>query len=189
MPKRSTADTQASRERILISAGRLMRERGYAGVGIDTIVAHAGLTPGAFYTHFPSKQALFAAVVQRALEHSEKYLPAIDSPDDVEKFIAFYLSDKSVRALGTGCIVAAMSADLSRQGKAAREAAAAYVLLIQTRIEAALKAQHGSDANAVAWQRVAQAIGAVIISRLFASREIAIEVLNSVKQHRTTRLH
>ena len=45
-------------------AGRLFRLRGYAGTSIDDIMLAAGLTRGAFYAHFESKEDLFAEVIR-----------------------------------------------------------------------------------------------------------------------------
>ncbi len=57
-----------TRERILREAGRLFRRHGYQGVGIDRIMTRARLTRGGFYGHFPSKAALFAAVVDQGTD-------------------------------------------------------------------------------------------------------------------------
>ncbi len=166
MPRRTAAQTAQSRQRILHSAARLMRERGFDGVGIDAIVADAGLTPGAFYTHFESKHALFAAVVEAALAQAEEHLPPIETQADIARFAQFYLGDRALRELGSGCIVAAMSADLSRQGGAVREAASAYIGLIHGRITRALAPQPRREASEEAWRLVAQLIGGVVLSRI-----------------------
>lgn len=169
MARRSIAETEESRQRILRSASRLMRQRGYDGIGIDAIVADAGLTPGAFYRHFASKADLFSEVVSDALTTAEQHLPVIDTAADVEQFVNFYLSHKAVRDLGAGCIVAAMSADLARDPGDARDAAGRYIALIQGRIESALRAQRGGAASAVAWRLVAQLIGGVVVARILPS--------------------
>jgi TetR/AcrR family transcriptional regulator, transcriptional repressor for nem operon len=172
MPRRSIIETQASRERLLKSAARLMREKGYDGVGIDAITANAQLTPGAFYTHFASKLALFEAVVTVAIDQAEKFLPPIETESDIDTFVAFYLSDTAVRELGTGCIVAAMSNDLTRQGECVRKAAAAYVELIQLRIAKALSPRLGADAQTQAWKIVAQVMGSLIVARIVKNKDV-----------------
>src|SRR5215510_6633107 len=60
-----------TRQKILEAAGRLFREHGYDGVGVDAIMAEVGLTAGGFYSHFKSKQALFAEAMSLALEKSD----------------------------------------------------------------------------------------------------------------------
>jgi TetR/AcrR family transcriptional regulator, transcriptional repressor for nem operon len=168
MPRKSALETAFSRQSILTSAARLMRERGYAGVGIEAITSDAGLTVGAFYTHFASKEELFAQVVDAALLAAEEHLPTIEKPTDIQAFVRFYLSDKAVNDIGSSCIVAAMSADLSRDGGKARRAAAAYIELIRARIEKALPNRDFSSEQArdEAWRIVAQTVGALVIARI-----------------------
>jgi TetR/AcrR family transcriptional repressor of nem operon len=169
MVRRSAADAAASRQRIVRSASRLMREHGYAGAGIDAIVRDAGLTPGAFYRHFASKADLFAEVVNEALAEAKRHLPAIDTAADVQAFVNFYLSNKAVRELGAGCIVAAMSADLARDGSGAREAAGRYIALIHEQIAIALGKEGGADGAENAWRLVAQLIGGLVVARILPS--------------------
>ena len=52
---------------ILAAAGRLFRQRGFDGVTVADVMKDAGLTHGAFYGYFPSKEALIAEAVGKAL--------------------------------------------------------------------------------------------------------------------------
>ncbi len=63
-----TAPTVPRREQLLEAAAALFAERGYAAVGIDDIGAAAGITGPGVYRHFASKQALLAALCDRALD-------------------------------------------------------------------------------------------------------------------------
>src|SRR5437764_7535137 len=56
----------ATRRQILDAAGRLFRAHGYAESGIAEVMSAAGLTVGAFYAHFASKEELLAAVLADA---------------------------------------------------------------------------------------------------------------------------
>ena len=53
---------EATRRHILDVAGRAFAEHGYRGISLNDIVRDSGLTKGAFYFHFPSKEALALAV-------------------------------------------------------------------------------------------------------------------------------
>jgi AcrR family transcriptional regulator len=59
------------RERILEAADRIARESGAANVALDAVAASAGVSKGGLLYHFPSKQALLTALVDRHLERFE----------------------------------------------------------------------------------------------------------------------
>ncbi|MGH3686334.1 MAG: TetR/AcrR family transcriptional regulator [Pseudonocardiaceae bacterium] len=65
----TVASTGATRDRIIDAAMELFSEHGYRGTSITRIEQAAGLSPGAggIYHHFPSKEALLTAGVQRQL--------------------------------------------------------------------------------------------------------------------------
>src|SRR5271155_5553708 len=65
--KVSRDQVAAHRTRILAAAGRLFRLRGFDDVTVAEVMKDAGLTHGAFYGHFPSKEALIAEAVRQAL--------------------------------------------------------------------------------------------------------------------------
>jgi AcrR family transcriptional regulator len=57
----------ASRDRILDAAEGLFAQHGLAGAGVREIAQAAGLTPASLYNHFPSKEALYEAVLERGV--------------------------------------------------------------------------------------------------------------------------
>src|SRR5579859_6891233 len=57
-----------NKEAIVASAEKLFRERGVAAVGLSELTKAAGFTQGGFYNHFPSKDALVAAVMEKAMQ-------------------------------------------------------------------------------------------------------------------------
>lgn len=65
MARRSRADAEKTRERLLDAAARLYGERGYADTSIADICADLGITKGALFHHFKSKDALFREVWTR----------------------------------------------------------------------------------------------------------------------------
>ena len=62
---------QATRQRIIDTAGRRLKRDGIDGSGIATVMKDAGLTNGAFYAHFASKDDLVAAAVNDAVRKVE----------------------------------------------------------------------------------------------------------------------
>ena len=84
---------QATRRRILETAGRRFKRDGIDGSGIATVMADAGLTNGAFYAHFASKQDLVATAVADQLRDQHASIGAL-APDlaGVEQYVRAYLS-------------------------------------------------------------------------------------------------
>jgi len=61
-------ETAEKHDRIVQEASRLFRERGFEDVTVAEVMKKAGLTHGAFYSHFESKEALMAAAVEYAMQ-------------------------------------------------------------------------------------------------------------------------
>ena len=57
----------STRDRILVAAEALFAERGFAGTAVRDIAARVELNPASLYNHFPSKEALYEAVLERGL--------------------------------------------------------------------------------------------------------------------------
>lgn len=70
--------SEETRSRILESAIKLFSNRGYNMASVDDICAEAGISKGAFYHHFESKQALFLALL-------DDWLRAIDNAIEASK--------------------------------------------------------------------------------------------------------
>src|SRR5262245_24790993 len=99
-----------NRERIVNTAARLFRERGFDGVGVADIMKGAGLTHGGFYGHFASKDDLAAEACARALEKSAMKWSAILDTDanPLDTIVASYLSEAHRDRPGSGCAIAAL---------------------------------------------------------------------------------
>lgn len=105
---------EATRECILDAAGRLFRQHGIAAVGLAKIMAEAGLTVGAFYTHFESKEALLRETLARALDVRHQAIEPALRGADVEVLIRAYLSPEHRDAAGSGCPIATLAAEVAR---------------------------------------------------------------------------
>jgi len=64
---RIRADARRNRERVLLSAEAVFAEQGLA-VPVDEIARHAGVGVGTVYRHFPTKEALYEAIVVRHVD-------------------------------------------------------------------------------------------------------------------------
>ena len=105
---------------ILEQAGRLFRRRGVASVAVADITRAAGLTHGAFYGHFPSKDALAAESCRHSLHvaaagwraRADRAVTRGDDP--LAALIDTYLSPAHRDAPEGGCALAALGAESSR---------------------------------------------------------------------------
>ena len=97
-PRRTSAGA-ATRGRIVAAAERLFAERGYSGVSMPAIAAAAGITAGAIYKHFASKEQLFFTVVRRAVEAAPTTAGAegLAGPAAVATIVAAYTTRRLKR--------------------------------------------------------------------------------------------
>jgi TetR/AcrR family transcriptional regulator, transcriptional repressor for nem operon len=114
------------RKQILNAAARLFRERGIGATGVDSITDEAGLTHGAVYSQFGSKEAIAIESIRLALQESRRtWQRTVEEKGRKQVLTAIvesYLSRKHRDMPGRGCLIAALGGDISRQPKNVREA-------------------------------------------------------------------
>lgn len=124
----SRVQAEENRQAVLNEASRLFRKHGFDGIGLKDLMASAGLTQGAFYKQFASKEDLAAKASGRAIERARRRWAAAAeaSPADaMAAVVAFYLSMDHRAERMDGCPIVALGSDIARQGthvKAAFEA-------------------------------------------------------------------
>ncbi|HLZ31273.1 MAG TPA: TetR/AcrR family transcriptional regulator [Chloroflexota bacterium] len=74
MPKISPAHEQQRREQILAAAMTCFARQGYHATSMDDVVRESGLSVGAIYSYFPSKEELFLTLSETRAEQSLAYL-------------------------------------------------------------------------------------------------------------------
>jgi len=113
----------STRQRIIEVASAQFRTHGVAAAGLAGIMTEAGLTNGAFYAHFSSKEDLVQAVLGNALGRREQTLrAAAESGKGLDALIRDYLSPRHRDDPGHGCPTAAMVAEIARHPKRTRDA-------------------------------------------------------------------
>ncbi|HYV57136.1 MAG TPA: helix-turn-helix domain-containing protein [Candidatus Nitrosopolaris sp.] len=118
--------TKRNRHHILTAAARLFRENGIRATGVDSISREAGLTHGAFYSQFASKDALAAEAIGLALSRWRRVWHRAakrgTGSQALRSIVANYLSARHRDSPGRGCGVAALGASVARQPRAVRAA-------------------------------------------------------------------
>ena len=114
---------QATRRRLLDTAGRRFKTDGFDGAGIATLVSDADLTNGAFYGHFSSKDELIAEVLADQLARQAEQIEALPpGPASLTAFVDDYLSTAHRDDVSGGCPSAALLDEVGRRDEATRTA-------------------------------------------------------------------
>ena len=166
-----------TRTEILNHAARLFRLRGYAGTNIDDIMLAAGLTRGAFYAHFTSKDALFAEAIRAG--HG---LPGKLRTGQIGAVLDSYLDKDALAENALACSLASLPADVTRGPLAAQLAYANQLHTVIGELARGRRRKLDADATAAA----ILAIGAVILARASGDRTLADWLLRCAR--RTTKL-
>ena len=115
--KRRLRDPQRTRQRLLQAAFREVYRSGFQGAGLDTILAATGVTKGALYYHFGSKEALGYAIVEEiiaALPRDKWLRPLQEGKDPIDALIDI-VQATSVRPRDVqgGCPLANLAQEMS----------------------------------------------------------------------------
>ncbi len=174
---------QATRRRIIEAAGRRFKKDGIDGSGIATLMKDAGLTNGAFYAHFESKEDLVAAVVADQLRGQRERFHAQPLNDGVEQFVRGYLSVAHRDNPDDGCPSAALLNQIGRGTDATRQAYTDGLLVIIDDIAAHLAPDDPRSARGKTLSLFAMMIGTLQLSRAIADRQLADEILQQGTQN------
>src|SRR5438093_11893587 len=107
----SRTQAEKNRQTVIDVASRLFREHGFDGIGLKDLMKGAGLTQGAFYKQFASKEDLASQASKRALESASSRwsaAAAANPEDPLGAVIALYLSMEHRDERMDGCPVAAL---------------------------------------------------------------------------------
>jgi TetR/AcrR family transcriptional regulator, transcriptional repressor for nem operon len=178
----SRSQAAENRETVINVASRLFRERGFDGIGLKDLMKGAGLTQGAFYKQFASKEDLAAQASRRAMEsatHRWSAATAAKHEDPLGAMIAFYLSMDHRAEKMDGCPIVALGSDAARQGtdvKASFEAGIKEHLQILSRFIAETK---GGESDSKAMAILSTMVGALMLSRVVNDPDLAQAFLDA----------
>lgn len=167
-------------DRIVTVAAGLFRERGLDGIGVADLMKAAGLTHGGFYNHFASKEALIAEAATKGFDDTARLYADIDAAD----MIVSYISRGHRDARGGGCTAAALSGEAARLPEATRAAFGDGIAGMVAGLEQGLAATlpQGAEARAQAIGILAQAVGAIVLSRACPDTSpLADEILDTCR--------
>ncbi|WP_406335795.1 TetR/AcrR family transcriptional regulator [Streptomyces sp. NBC_00203] len=170
---------QATRQRIIETAGRRFKRDGIDASGISTLMKDAGLTNGAFYTHFASKDDLVATTVADQLQAQNANIVAHAAPGlaGLEQIVRWYLSAQHRDSPGDGCPSAALLDEIGRCTDSTRQAYTDGVLIVADGIAARLAPDDPHSVRTKTLGAYALMAGTLQLSRALADQQLADELL------------
>ena len=167
----------ATRQRIVETAGRRFKRDGIDGSGIATLMADAGLTNGAFYAHFASKEELVATAITDQLRAQGERFGAQASEGGTEQVIRSYLSVRHRDDPEDGCASAALLDEIGRCTEATKQAYTQGLLAIIDGITAHSTLNDPQAARLKTLSVFATMVGTLQLSRALSDRALADAVL------------
>lgn len=179
----SRAQAAENRQNVIDVASRLFREHGFDGIGLKDLMEGAGLTQGAFYKQFASKEDLVAQASARALEHATRRwsdAAGANPEDPLGAVIAFYLTKGHRDSKMEGCPLVALGSDAARQSagvKAEFEAGIKEHIEVLSRLISNGNAEEKPDGRAMAI--LSTMVGALTLSRAVNDPNVAQSLLDA----------
>jgi AcrR family transcriptional regulator len=167
----------ATRQRIVEAAGRRFKRDGIDGSGVASLMADAGLTNGAFYAHFASKEDLVATAVADQLRAQGEQFAEQASGGGVEEIVRSYLSVRHRDNPEEGCPSAALLDEIGRCSDGTKQAYTEGLLAIIDAIVARSAPDDPQAARARTLSVFATMVGTLQLSRALADRHLADAVL------------
>ncbi|MFD8719125.1 TetR/AcrR family transcriptional regulator [Streptomyces sp. NPDC059629] len=168
----------ATRQRILESAGRLFKGGGIDGTGIAALMADASLTNGAFYKHFASKDDLVAHTLTAQLDVQQQAVDSLpQGRSGIEEFVRHYLSTEHRDDLSHGCPSAALLDEIGRCSTDAKQAYTDGLTALMDALGARLSPTDPEAARPTVLTAFAMMAGTLQVSRALADPVLADELL------------
>lgn len=169
---------EEKRKELLKASGALAKQNGFAATGVDALMKAAGVTSGAFYSHFESKSHLLKALIESELTASRE-MWAGNPHETAEDWIAFeldrYLHMWHVKHADAGCVLPALAAEIARSDLSVKELYAQELL----KGHDILAKRLGS--NELAWAFLCQLVGAILMARAMPDEAMQRSVIESSK--------
>ena len=169
---------QATRQRILEAAGRRFKEDGIDGTGVAAVMSDAGLTNGAFYAHFASKEDLVANVLADQLRAQRQSFDA-QPPDrgGLEAFLRSYLSPQHRDQYADGCPSAALLDEIARRPTATKQAYTDELMGVTDDIASRLNPRDAEAARTDALTLFGLMLGTLQLARALTDRDLSDQLL------------
>ena len=172
----STEHKEQTRQKLVQSSGAIAKQGGFSATGVAGLMKAIGLTGGAFYNHFPSKDDLFSEIVRQELSNSHINLRAQAgglTRDTLQRCLDQYLSLAHLHNPQNGCAIPTLGAEIARADISVREEAEHWLVALHQAWATTL------NDEALAWAMLSQCVGALLIARMLAGEDPRQAVLQA----------
>lgn len=181
--KKSKAETAVTHKKIVEVAAQAFKKQGIDATGVAEIMAAAGLTHGAFYRHFASKEALVAEAAADSMDVFVEAAKSAASKGQTSfiKYLRGYMTSEIRDGELGGCPVIQMGSELARFDTSTREGVSNG---LKELIEIAAKTVQGDSGKSAVDDvtfTLSAMIGAITMSRLVDDDKLSARVLEITK--------
>ncbi len=169
---------QEKRKELLQISGQLAKQQGFAATGVDGFMKAAGVTSGAFYSHFSSKHELLKALVEAELQQSLAMWqenPHDDPADWIDFELHRYLNMSHVQHADRGCVLPALASEIARSEDDVKQLYQQELL----RGHALFTRHLGCEIKA--WGVLCQLVGTITLARGMADENIQKQMIEASK--------
>jgi TetR/AcrR family transcriptional regulator, transcriptional repressor for nem operon len=181
----SQAQKAESRQRVLDTAARQIREHGLEALGVADCMRSAGLTHGAFYGHFSSRDALILAALEQAMTRGQKRVmsraagAAEHSKTPFEAIVDAYLHPAHADNPGTGCALCALGGDAAHATADVKALYTTHLRRLADQLTHAAGSGDESGNKALGLGVAATIVGAITLARAVDDHELALSILTA----------
>jgi len=165
-----------TRAAVIKGAGRGFRKKGFGGSGVDGLAKEAGVTCGAFYGHFKSKEEAFRQVVEEGLEllrNAVAEIQAREGDNWLPAFVEFYLNEKRTCDLGESCAMQNLTGEVVRADQTTMDTYKTGMLGVVEQVAAGLSVVPVDERQQRAWALLSMLAGAVSLMRALGDETMA----------------
>jgi len=170
---------EQNRKQLLLASGRTAKRDGFAASGVDGLMKAAGVTSGAFYSHFSSKSALLKALIESELLASRNMWagnPHQTAEDWLDFELDRYLNLGHVQHPEAGCVLPPLAAEIARADAPVRELFEAELVKGQQILAQRLHSEE------MAWAFICQLVGTILLARAIPNEATQNAVLEASKR-------
>jgi len=171
---------EQKRQELLNISGQLAKKNGFNATGVDSFMKAAGVTSGAFYSHFSSKNHLFKALIKNELQNSIQMWqdnPHEHPADWIDFELNRYLALSHVEQPEQGCVIPALASEIARSDDEIKQL---YQQELIRGHQIFLKYFKNEE---IAWAVISQLVGAILISRSIHDHSLKVIILQSSKKN------